>query len=80
MEYDDNSTVLSVILQKKKIEWRDEITANMNVSLGDNDNIYMSTFVLCESDSVKMSFKILTRTDHPRNWRENIEPHVITYE
>ena len=39
----------------------------MNVSLGDNDNIYMSTFVLCESDSVKMSIKILTRTDHPRN-------------
>lgn len=48
--------------------------------LGDNDNIYMSTFVLRESDSVEISFKILTRTDHPRNCRENIEPHVITYE
>ena len=48
VEYEENSTVLSVILQKKKIKWRDKITANMNISFGDYHYIYiyMSTFVL----------------------------------
>ena len=41
VEYEENSTVLSVILQKKKIKWRDKITANMNISFGDYHNVYI---------------------------------------
>ena len=41
VEYEENSTVLSVVLQKKKIKWRDKITANMNISFGNYHNIYI---------------------------------------
>ena len=51
---------------------------NTNISFGDYHNIYIYIYVnFCFTRvrfcNCKMLFKILTRTDHPRNWRELVQ-------
>jgi len=46
IEYDDNFTVLYGHPTKEQDRMKRQITANMNISLGDNDNIYQYDVLL----------------------------------